>query len=196
MSTFTSVNKTKLQIAFAMAHRLSEDLTIAAKERRRYRAIATLIWEAHGELGTPPKGSGKALVTKMDLGILAQDEQVSPGAHLDDFGKQFVRLQLLPDGLLDALERRRGRLKYTDPKTVYHCIQPDYRNSSVGVVGDGLNASYEWFIWNPATKTLRTSDCGYGSDGIALCCGLVESRASSNWGDHDVILTWTPEQGL
>jgi hypothetical protein len=73
MSEFTSVNKTKLQIAFAMAHRLSEDLTVATKERKRYRAIATLIWEAHGEPGVPPKGSGKALSTKIAFSKLAEE---------------------------------------------------------------------------------------------------------------------------
>ena len=47
-----------------------------------------------------------------------------------------------------------------------------------------------WFIWDGDAKTLRTSDCGYGCTGVALCDGLVESGATRSRGDHDVVLAW------
>ena len=39
-------------------------------------------------------------------------------------------------------------------------------------------------------ETLRTSDCGYGYLGVALCDGLVEAGAQRSAGDHDLTLTW------
>lgn len=102
-----------------------------------------------------------------------------------------IRPPCIPDGLLVALEREIRYLQYTRPQTVYYCVEPDYRYVYVGVWGDGANGAYEWFIWDPDAPTpLRTSDCGYGCIGVALCCGLVESGVRSSRGDHDVFLTW------
>lgn len=101
-----------------------------------------------------------------------------------------IRNTTIPYGLLEALERQRKRLTYAHAKTVYYCVEPDYRDRSVGVFGDGGNGSYEWFIWDWETHTLRTSDCGFGCIGVALCCGLVESGARHSRGDHDVVLAW------
>lgn len=62
--TFTAVNKTQLQQAFAIAHRASEDPNIPNVHRSRYREIATLIWKAHGERGKAPDGCGKELMER------------------------------------------------------------------------------------------------------------------------------------
>lgn len=82
-----------------------------------------------------------------------------------------VRPQPIPEGLLAALDRRRGR--YTNARYLYHSIS---LNSGlyVGVFGDGPNASYEWFIWD--SGELRTSDKGYGADHWALRDVLIECR--------------------
>jgi hypothetical protein len=101
-----------------------------------------------------------------------------------------LRQLWLPKSLLAALERAGRKLNYTRPTTVYCCVEPDYRDLYVGVFGDGANGSYEWFIWDGDAKTLRTSDCGYGCTGVALCDGLVESGATRSRGDHDVVLAW------
>ena len=63
---YTSVSRHELQKAFALAHKLSEDLGIPATERKQFRKIAQLIWKAHGEGGNPPAGSGSALLRKFD----------------------------------------------------------------------------------------------------------------------------------
>ncbi len=96
----------------------------------------------------------------------------------------------IPDGLLIALERECRHLNYTRAQTIYYCVAADYRYISVGVFGDGDNAAYEWFIWDEDSKTLRTSNVGYGCPGVALCCGLVEAGAHKANGDHDLFLTW------
>lgn len=61
---FTSVCRTRLQAAFGIAHKSSEDLTIPAPIRKKFKAIAHLIWDAHGEPGKPPKRSGELLLDK------------------------------------------------------------------------------------------------------------------------------------
>jgi len=97
-----------------------------------------------------------------------------------------IQKQSIPLKLMKALER----LTYNSDATLYYAVHPDYRDVLVGVFGDGANATYEWFIWDEQHKALRTSDCGYGCIGIALCCGLVEAGATRSAGDHDEILTW------
>jgi hypothetical protein len=51
--TFMSVQRDRLQKAFALAHRASEDYNIGATERKYFSAIATLIWLACGESKAP-----------------------------------------------------------------------------------------------------------------------------------------------
>lgn len=82
-----------------------------------------------------------------------------------------VRPQPIPEGLLPALERRRGR--YTNARYLYHSISLD-SGLYVGVFGDGPNGSYEWFIWDRGK--LRRSDKGYGADCWALRDVLIECR--------------------
>jgi hypothetical protein len=101
-----------------------------------------------------------------------------------------IRHPGIPDGLVGALARQCQFLKYTRPQTLYYCVAPDYRNIYVGVFGDGGNGAYEWFIWDADTRKLRTSDCGFGCEGVALCHGLVESGAHTSAGDHDEFLMW------
>lgn len=62
---YTSVSRYELQKAFALAHKASEDETVPISERIRFRAIARLIWKAHGEPGEPIPGSGLELLTKI-----------------------------------------------------------------------------------------------------------------------------------
>ena len=95
---------------------------------------------------------------------------------------------VIPSDLLTALIKR--RLTYTRPTTVYHMVWSSGYSQLVGVFGDGANGAYEWFIWDSDTKTLRTSNCGFGSDNVALCSGLVESGESRANGDHDLFLMW------
>lgn len=66
--TFTAVNKTQLQQAFALAHQSSENPGIPKAHRDRFKKIATLIWKAHGEQGKePPVGVGAALINRTTL---------------------------------------------------------------------------------------------------------------------------------
>lgn len=58
MANYTSVSREGLQKAFGLAHKLSERESVPMEQRKQFRAIATLIWEAHGEPGKPPSGSG------------------------------------------------------------------------------------------------------------------------------------------
>lgn len=61
--TFSSVNKEQLQQAFALAHQASEDGSLPLKVRRKFSAIANLIWRAHGERGAEaPRGAGRKLI--------------------------------------------------------------------------------------------------------------------------------------
>jgi hypothetical protein len=103
-----------------------------------------------------------------------------------------IRLLSIPDAALRALKKQARYLTYTSPKTIYHYVDADYRYVFVGVFGDGANGAYEWFIWDENTATLKTSDCGYGCTGVALCSGLVEAGTSRANGDHDLILVWNP----
>ncbi len=43
----------KLEPAFALAHRLSEDATVGDRERKYFRAIAHIIWKAFAEDDEP-----------------------------------------------------------------------------------------------------------------------------------------------
>jgi hypothetical protein len=61
---YTSVSRNELQKAFGLAHKLSESDNVPAAQRKQFRAIALLIWEAHGEPGTPPAESGAILLAK------------------------------------------------------------------------------------------------------------------------------------
>jgi len=102
-----------------------------------------------------------------------------------------IRQPRIPADLQCALEKKVQLLRYTRPQTIFYCVDADYRNILVGVFGDGANGAYEWFIWDEDSAALRTSDCGYGNPGVALCSGLVESRAKHANGDHDLVLTWS-----
>jgi hypothetical protein len=81
--------------------------------------------------------------------------------------KIAVRRDEPPAELLRALEAKRigGPVVATEMLTLYHVCWFDI-NSFCGVVGDGLNASYEWFIWR--NGALDTSDIGYGIIEAAL----------------------------
>lgn len=58
---YTSVSRSHLQKAFALAHRLSENPDTPNVQRAQFRAVAYLIWKAHGEPGGPPEGAGKRI---------------------------------------------------------------------------------------------------------------------------------------
>jgi hypothetical protein len=64
---FTSVSRNKLQQAFGLAHKLSESHSVPAKQRKQFRAIAILLWEAHGEPGAPPPEAGAILLAKFGV---------------------------------------------------------------------------------------------------------------------------------
>lgn len=61
---FTSVSRHELQAAFGIAHKSSEDVELPFPVRRRFRAIALLIWKAHGEPGAIPPNAGAQLLEK------------------------------------------------------------------------------------------------------------------------------------
>lgn len=63
--TYTSVSRTHLQKAFAMAHRLSENPDVPNVQRAQFRAVACLIWKAHGEPGGPPPGAGEKIAQEL-----------------------------------------------------------------------------------------------------------------------------------
>lgn len=66
--TFTAVNKTQLQQAFALAHRAGEDDKCPKIHRAKFQQIARLIWRAHGEQGSnPPDGCGAELIARTSL---------------------------------------------------------------------------------------------------------------------------------
>ena len=94
--TYTSVSRHGLQKAFALAHRLSENEFVPNAQRAQFRAIAYLIWKAHGEPGTPPDGSGEILWETMsawDNGATARPSapdlsaQSSPKPKVSDCDK-------------------------------------------------------------------------------------------------------------
>lgn len=66
--TFTSVSRVELQKAFAIAHRLSENPEVPAAQRAQFRAIANLIWKAHGEQGGIPEGAGETIAAAIARG--------------------------------------------------------------------------------------------------------------------------------
>lgn len=72
--SFTTMSRTELQQAFAVAHKCSQDAAFSHAARRKFRAIATLIWRGHGEPGQPPAGAGADILAAMplptDLGAL------------------------------------------------------------------------------------------------------------------------------
>lgn len=67
--TYTSIERPQLQAAFGIAHKCSEDGRIPASLRKKFRAIALLIWEGHGEPGKPPARAGELL---LDRGLLQE----------------------------------------------------------------------------------------------------------------------------
>src|SRR5579864_9284373 len=58
---YTSVSRSHLQKAFALAHRFSENPDVPSVQRAQFRAVAYLIWRAHGEPGGPPPGAGERI---------------------------------------------------------------------------------------------------------------------------------------
>jgi hypothetical protein len=52
--TFSTVNTARLQAAFHLATRAAEDYGTSIETRKKFRAIARLIWDAHGEQGPAP----------------------------------------------------------------------------------------------------------------------------------------------
>lgn len=64
--TFTSVSRSHLQKAFALAHRLSENPNVPNAQRAQFRAVAYLIWKAHGEEGGPPPGAGARIAAEFE----------------------------------------------------------------------------------------------------------------------------------
>lgn len=64
--SYTSVSRVKLQKAFAVAHRASEDAWFSTEARTKFREIAKLLWEAHGEEGKPPANAGAELLSKIE----------------------------------------------------------------------------------------------------------------------------------
>lgn len=92
-------------------------------------------------------------------------EQVE--AELNAMGEQ--RIAGVPDELGRALWLRRVG-KYTRIVAVFNAVAL-WDGAIVGAVGDGGNASYEWFVWREGQ--LLTSDAGYGSPDVALRDVLV-----------------------
>jgi hypothetical protein len=62
---YTSVSREDLQKAFGLAHKLSERAAVPNAQRAQFRAIAYLIWKAHGEPGTPPTESGQIVLSTL-----------------------------------------------------------------------------------------------------------------------------------
>lgn len=51
-----------------MAHHAGEDFNVPAEYGAKFRAIARLLWQAHGEPGrNPPNGAGTELAAKMGV---------------------------------------------------------------------------------------------------------------------------------
>lgn len=57
--TYMSVQRERLQKAFAFAHKAAERDDVHDKERKYFRALAYMIWLACGEEGTPIQGNPK-----------------------------------------------------------------------------------------------------------------------------------------
>lgn len=77
----------------------------------------------------------------------------------------------VPDGLAAALERNAWAWKYSSLCHIFHCICVE-TNRWIGVVGDGDNGCYEWFVaWRNGDEgewNCETSNCGYGETCVAL----------------------------
>jgi hypothetical protein len=71
-----------------------------------------------------------------------------------------------PKDLLKRLER--VQFRYTNPVTIFHFVC--LRRDCCGVVGDGDNGAYEFFIL--IDGELQTSDSGFGSPETALRAAL------------------------
>lgn len=83
----------------------------------------------------------------------------------------------LPDWVFQQLLEHKWSC--TDSVSVFHylCIDKD---CWAGVIGDGDNASYEWFLIN---AEFRASDCGYGDSLVAY--RDVLKRATGDWSNAD-----------
>lgn len=73
-NTYMSVERSRLQKAFALAHKAAEHYDVHDKERKYFRAIAWLIWLACGEEGTPIEGNPKFDRFMETIGPLAEEE--------------------------------------------------------------------------------------------------------------------------
>jgi hypothetical protein len=69
---FKSAEVTRLQAAFGLAHKASEDLTIPAPHRKTFRAIAHLIWDACGEDKKIKPKDGASLLERPEVASIAQ----------------------------------------------------------------------------------------------------------------------------
>lgn len=74
---FKSVEVVRLQAAFGLAQRASENLTIPAAQRKTFRAIAQLIWDACGENKKLQRGSGAALLERPDVVAIQRETEES-----------------------------------------------------------------------------------------------------------------------
>lgn len=72
--TYMSVERTRLQKAFALAHKSAESDTIHDKERKYFRAIAYLLWLACGEEGNPVPGNPRLDRFIETIGPAAEEE--------------------------------------------------------------------------------------------------------------------------
>lgn len=68
-ATFMSVQRDRLQKAFALAHKASEDPDIGKIERKYFSAIATLIWLACGETKNPDPERLKRFMEFLEPGV-------------------------------------------------------------------------------------------------------------------------------
>lgn len=72
MANFKSAEVTRLHAAFGLAHKASEDLTVPGPQRKTFRAIARLIWDACGEEKKIQRGSGATLLKRPEVAEIAQ----------------------------------------------------------------------------------------------------------------------------
>ena len=71
----------------------------------------------------------------------------------------------VPQEIVAPLIRAARAWEYSSLVDIFHCIQLGL-NWWVGVVGDGENGGYEWFILH--NGECQTSNCGYGCTEVAL----------------------------
>lgn len=75
----------------------------------------------------------------------------------------------IPEDLAKVIRLRRSG-KFTQFVDTFHAV--DLADGAlVGVVGDGANGAYEWFVWRDGK--LLTSEAGYGEIDVALRDVLV-----------------------